>query len=361
MKRIPPYLLFLTCLILICTVAVRRDGTLLGHPLTAEATPQESSVTYTAPVTTDTLCFLDDGTLQVTTKPLSTDVIGFAGPVPLQISIKDNHIADIQVMDNDETPSFLERAQTLLDAWKGKSIEEAETLEVDVVSGATFTSRALIENVRLGVAYATQHDAREPESLPFSGKDICTLAVILVGMIVPLFVKNNPRYHITQLIFNVIVLGLWSGTFLSYSLILGVVSHGLDVTTGYLPLLLLITAFIFPLFGKKSHYCSHLCPLGSAQSLMGKLPVRKPRLSPRLAQFLQRMGQAIWVVLMLLMLAGVCFEWMDYEPFTAFIFQSAPWFVIAFAVVILLTSLFVPRAYCRFMCPTGTLMKVAQK
>ena len=309
MKRIPPYLLFLTCLILICTVAVRRDGTLLGHPLTAEATPQESSVTYTAPVTTDTLCFLDDGTLQVTTMPLSTDVIRFAGPVPLQISIKDNHIADIQVMDNDETPSFLERAQTLLDAWKGKSIEEAETLEVDVVSGATFTSRALIENVRLGVAYTTQHDAREPESLPFSGKDICTLAVILVGMIVPLFVKNNPRYHITQLIFNVIVLGLWSGTFLSYSLILGVVSHGLDVTTGYLPLLLLITAFIFPLFGKKSHYCSHLCPLGSAQSLMGKLPVRKPRLSPRLAQFLQRMGQAIWVVLMLLMLAGVCFEW----------------------------------------------------
>ena len=60
---------------------------------------------------------------------------------------------------------------------------------------------------------------------------------------------------------------------------------------------------------------------------------------------------------MLLMLLGVGFEWMDYEPFTAFILSSAGVVVIVFAVVILLTSVFVPRPYCRFMCPTGTLLK----
>ena len=61
---------------------------------------------------------------------------------------------------------------------------------------------------------------------------------------------------------------------------------------------------------------------------------------------------------MLLAWTGIFLEWMDYELFTAFIWQSAAWGVIIVAAVFLVASLFVSRPYCRFVCPTGTLLKM---
>ena len=62
---------------------------------------------------------------------------------------------------------------------------------------------------------------------------------------------------------------------------------------------------------------------------------------------------------MILMLAGVWSQWMDYELFVAFIFKSAAWVIILIAVVFILLSFFVPRPYCRFVCSNGKSIKVA--
>ena len=70
--------------------------------------------------------------------------------------------------------------------------------------------------------------------------------------------------------------------------------------------------------------------------------------------------KALWMVLMLLMLVGVGFDWMDYEIFAAFIITSASTVVLLLACLFFILSVFVPRPYCRFVCPTGTLFKVAQ-
>ena len=49
------------------------------------------------------------------------------------------------------------------------------------------------------------------------------------------------------------------------------------------------------------------------------------------------------------------------EVFSAFIFQTASVFVLALGGVFLLLSFFVARPYCRFVCPTGTLFKIAER
>ena len=53
-------------------------------------------------------------------------------------------------------------------------------------------------------------------------------------------------------------------------------------------------------------------------------------------------------------------RYLHYELFSAFIFQSVAVVVMVFAVVVVILSLFVPRPYCRFVCPTGNLFKFAQ-
>ena len=71
--------------------------------------------------------------------------------------------------------------------------------------------------------------------------------------------------------------------------------------------------------------------------------------------------QLLWAVLMLCLWTGVWFNWIDYEPFSAFVFQSASWVVIVIAVVFVALSTVIARPYCRFVCPTGSLFKYSQQ
>lgn len=96
----------------------------------------------------------EDGMTVVNTTTLATDVEGYAGTTPVKIYIKKNKIERVEVLPNAETPKYLVQVKrALLDKWKGLSVKDAAKQEVDVVTGATYTSEALIENVRRGVNY----------------------------------------------------------------------------------------------------------------------------------------------------------------------------------------------------------------
>lgn len=92
-------------------------------------------------------------TLKVNTTELGKDIEGFKGPVPLEVSVVKGRIADIKILDNIETPRFLARAaEGLLPKWKGLSVKKAAKLEPDAVSGATYSSDAIIRNMNLALA-----------------------------------------------------------------------------------------------------------------------------------------------------------------------------------------------------------------
>ena len=61
---------------------------------------------------------------------------------------------------------------------------------------------------------------------------------------------------------------------------------------------------------------------------------------------------------MVLLLTGVWSQWMNYELFVAFVFNSAPWIIPLVTIVFVLLSFFVPRPYCRFVCPMGSPFKL---
>ena len=192
-----------------------------------------------------------------------------------------------------------------------------------------------------------------------SAKTIAGLIVVLMAAIVPLFYRGK-RYRTAQLVLNVVVLGLWGGTFLNWSMFVAYFSGGINVWISLVPIVMLVTAFIYPLFGKKNYYCTHICPFGSLQELAGRPMKRKWKLGSTTVKWLGRFRQALFATLMVLMLTGTGFEWMDYELFSAFIFRSAATVVIVLAIVFVVLSVFVTRPYCRFVCPTGTLFKLAE-
>lgn len=94
----------------------------------------------------------ENGTYIVNTTTLTQDVEGYAGPVPVMIYIKKNKIEKVEVLKNQETPKYMAKVKkAMLTAWDGLTVKEAKSKQVDAVTGATFTSKALIENVQRGL------------------------------------------------------------------------------------------------------------------------------------------------------------------------------------------------------------------
>ena len=96
----------------------------------------------------------EDGMTIINTTTLATDVEGYAGTTPVKIYIKKNKIERIEALPNMETPKYWARIKKgILDKWNGLTVSEAAKQEVDVVTGATYSSDAVIENVRRGLKY----------------------------------------------------------------------------------------------------------------------------------------------------------------------------------------------------------------
>lgn len=96
-----------------------------------------------------------DGTYVVNTVTLTANVKGFKGATPLEVFIKDNKVVKIEALPNHESPKFFDRVrQQLLPKFNGMKLSEAATAQkIDGATGATYSSRAVKENVAAAVAY----------------------------------------------------------------------------------------------------------------------------------------------------------------------------------------------------------------
>ena len=99
---------------------------------------------------------LGNGTIVINTTTLCEDIDGFMGPTPVEIRILKDTIIDITPLHNDESPAYFREAVKVLRKWIGLTPSEGHDLEVDAVSGATFSSESLITNVREGLKKASE-------------------------------------------------------------------------------------------------------------------------------------------------------------------------------------------------------------
>lgn len=92
-------------------------------------------------------------TLKVNTTEIGSSIIGFNGATPVEISICKGTITKIKALPNQESPRYLQEVLSsgLLEKLVGKTVKEAKETQLDAVSGATYTSSALIQNIQLGL------------------------------------------------------------------------------------------------------------------------------------------------------------------------------------------------------------------
>ncbi|MBR0433656.1 MAG: FMN-binding protein [Bacteroidaceae bacterium] len=102
----------------------------------------------------DEIVTKENGATVINTTTLADDVEGYAGPTPLKIYVKAGKVEKIEALKNIETPKYWALIKRdLLGKWNGLAVKKAATQQVDVITGATYTSEAVIENVKRGLDY----------------------------------------------------------------------------------------------------------------------------------------------------------------------------------------------------------------
>ena len=96
-----------------------------------------------------------DGMVLVNTTTLCAKYDGYNGPTPVIIYLKDKKVVKVEALPNDESPRYFEllEDEDFFTRWNGLTAQKALELEVDTVSGATWSSDAIIHNVRKGLIY----------------------------------------------------------------------------------------------------------------------------------------------------------------------------------------------------------------
>lgn len=334
---------------IIAALAMVHENSIFGFSPGKDAAKDISS-----PITTTA-----DGEV-INTSQLGRSILGYGGTVPLEIYITDGRIDSIKALPNNETSDVFKRLydEGLMTSWNGKTLEEAATMDVNGVTGATYSSDAVIGNVKSGVDYALGMKVDHRAEGGVKASLIAALLVVLAGAILPLVLRNNPRYRLVQQVLNVAILGFWAGVFIDYAMMLNFFAHGFSFSlAGVVTVVILIVGLVYPVFNKPGYYCAWICPFGSLQDIAGKILTRKLKISPGTLKALDTFRSVLWVVLLSLLFIGWGYQWIDYEIFTSFLVKSASWAVICAGLLFVVLSVFINRPFCRFVCPTGTLLK----
>jgi len=240
----------------------------------------------------DSYVLYGDGDLNPDFYLINESAPGYGGKIQMSVLVDTiGVIEDLKLSRHRETPSFLEKTEKsgLRRSLIGKSYKDPFVMgeDVDVVSGASYTSEAIIQCARAGsnrIARYQLHlqvSALEAPTLKIGMPEISLVALYILALF---GIYSKTRYKkvtrwITMLL-GLFILGFWFSVPLTLSKINAFL-------LGYFPdwhtqifWYLLVGGFLITLvLTKKNIYCNWICPLVGLQECLGSVGGAKPKYS----------------------------------------------------------------------------------
>lgn len=289
---------------------------------------------------------------------------GYAGEIKMAVAVSpEGTIIGLAIIEQRETASFFQRVlrSGLLQSLEGKAYSDPFALDQDIdgVTGATYSSRALadaarrasrkVASINLGLPAIKEPSPPIQLGIPeavlialfvfgiigrlkrFKYKKTARWVSMLVGLSVLGFIYNQP---LTLVQINKMLLGFWSAW----------------QTHLYWYLLLAGILFIYTI-GNRNPYCEWFCPFGSTQECLGVIGGAKRRIPERFYTFLRWFQRALALFAIVLALLYRNPSISSYEVFGAFFHLIGSTFNFALLGVVLIASLFLRRPWCSYLCP----------
>lgn len=290
--------------------------------------------------------------------------MGYGGPMQMAVAVdQKGKIYNLAVISSKETPTYLDKVldEKFLDKINGKSYEDKFSLssDVDGVSGATYSSRAILEASKKGnkfvAAKVLKFDVPKEESpsIQFGAPEIILILLFTVG-----YFAHKKTFKYTKvarwgtMLIGLFVLGFYYNQPFTLSLIN-------QLLLGYFPPLhshlywYLMLGGIFLVFTveNKNPYCSWFCPFGAAQECLGVIGGAKQKSPGKLKDVfkwsLRILTLFAIIVALLLRNPGVT----SYEVFGTLFKLTGSNYQFAILGIVLVASMFIKRPWCNYLCP----------
>lgn len=300
------------------------------------------------------------------TTQIAPGVVGYGGPIELAVALdREGVLLGVRVLRSRETPQYFDRLQHWFDALRGWRVADpAAPVPVDTVSGATTSSRAVLDALReaaprfAAAARLREADEVAPARNRGIARETVMLAVLGLGALV---LRGAPAHRLTRTLALAVVaavLGCWLNIQIS-------VAHLRVWFEWPWPPVGWNLAWILPVAVPLSValvgnvYCGWLCPFGAVQELAAALRPRHWPMPPKIAWRWAR-----WIKYSLLacgvgiFLAAPHARIEDLDPLTLAFASDVPRKMGITVLALIAISVFVPRFWCRVMCPTGAWLSL---
>lgn len=289
---------------------------------------------------------------------------GYGGPMKIAVAVDlEGNIHGISIVSHKETASWMRKVlgTDFIESLSGKSYTDAFQLEADLdgITGATYTSRALAEAALLGSRdVAGKYLSFEVPEQPAPAIQFGIPEITLIGLFAIGYIGHQRKFKYKKqarwasMIIGLAILGFLYTRPLTLSdinkFLLGFWPEW--QTNLYWYLLIGGMLFVFTV-DNKNPYCDWFCPFGAAQECMGVIGGAKARSAGRSKNLLLWIQRGLaWLAIVLALLfrnPGLT----SYEVFgTLFDLTGSSW-QFALLGIILVASLFIRRPWCNYLCP----------
>lgn len=293
---------------------------------------------------------------------------GFGGPLVTATRVGPRgSIQDIRIVSHKETASWMKEIEQsgLTDIIKKKNVRDNFTIgqDIDAVTGATYTSRAVILSVKDTLREVSLHSPDFPEkpekSYPVQfGSLELTILVLLIATV--LFQKTLSKKKLLQWIVMLVGLGA-IGIAYNHSMTIVYINK---LIMGYFPrwetsiyFYVLTLGFLAVLLVTgKNPYCRWICPFGTSQVIVNRIGGASMGNTGKYHSIL------IWtkrIIVLLSISLALIFQNPsigNFELFgTAFglIGSNRQFFLLT---VVFLVALVMKRPWCTYLCPVGAVV-----
>jgi uncharacterized protein with FMN-binding domain len=287
---------------------------------------------------------------------------GYGGPLTMAISMTPAGVVEsLAVVEHRETPSFF---RTVLEGrflarLVGKSSSDPVVLDDDVdgVSGATYTCRGMTQSVhraarKIAGEFLELEVAPDKRNIVFGLPEIVLIALFTIAVSRRRIKgKLSTALRWTTLLGGLLFLGfVFNSPFVLAHINMVLIGYWPEWQTHIFWYILIIGLLLFKATEEWNVYCYDFCPFGALQEIAATIGGSKPKKL--------RWSKVLLWAQRLLTLAAISLALIyrnpglsSYEVFgTAFALEGSN-FQFVLLAIILLSSLFLYRPWCRHLCP----------